>query len=127
MNRKTLFACVVVALSLATAASRTPQTNPKPAATSSPVSIPFELVARHIVLKVKIDNSRPLSFVFDTGDKVAIVDAEVAKELDLNLQGQIRVGGAGSDSLPGSFVRGSAWTLPGLEGFSQPVTLAPPF
>ena len=126
MNRKTLFAFVVVTLLLATAASRTAQTNSQPAATSSSVSIPFELVARHIVLKVKIDNSRPLSFVFDTGDKVAIVDAEVAKELGLNLQGQIRVGGAGSDSLPGSFVRGSAWTLPGLEGFSQPVTLALP-
>ena len=97
MNRKTLFAFVVVTLSLATAASPTAQTNSQPALTAAPVSIPFELVARHIVLKVKIDNSRPLSFVFDTGDKVAIVDAEVAKELGLDLQGQIRVGGAGKD------------------------------
>jgi hypothetical protein len=32
------------------------------------------------MLKVKINNSRPLSFVFDTGDKVAIVDAERTKE-----------------------------------------------
>lgn len=126
MKRKSLSAFLVVILSLATAASRSVQTNSKPAATAAAVSIPFELVTRHIVLKVKIDNSRPLSFVFDTGDKVAIVDAEVAKELGLNLQGQIRVGGAGNDLLPGSFVRGSAWTLPGLEGFSQPVTLALP-
>ena len=77
-------------------------------------------------MKVSINNSRPLSFVFDTGDQVAIVDTERAKELGLKLEGQIRVGGAGSDFLMGSFVRESNWTLPGLEGFSQPVTLAMP-
>ena len=126
MNRKTLLAFVIVILSLATAASRTIQTNSKPASDSLEVSIPFELVARHIMLKVKINNSRPLSFVLDTGDKMAIVDAERAKELGLNLQGQIRVGGAGSEMLAGSFVQGSTWTIPGLEGFSQPVALALP-
>lgn len=126
MHRKSLLAFLVVIISLATAASRTTQTSPKPAATTSPVSIPFELVARHIVLKVKINDSRPLSFVFDTGDKVAIVDAQRAKELGLNLEGQIKVGGAGSDFLNGSFVKESTWTIPGLEGFSQPVTLALP-
>lgn len=126
MHRKSLLAFLIIILSLATAASGTRQTSPKPAATTSPVAIPFELVARHIVLKVKINNSRPLSFVFDTGDKVAIVDAERAKELGLKLEGQIKVGGAGSDFLTGSFVKESAWTLPGLEGFSQPVTLAIP-
>jgi hypothetical protein len=126
MNRKTLLAFVVIVLSLATAASRTIQTNSKTAAPASEVSIPFELVMRHIVLKVKINNSRPLSFVLDTGDKVAIVDTERAKELGLNLQGQVRVGGAGSEVLSGSFVQGSTWTIPGLEGFSQPVAMAIP-
>jgi len=126
MNRKSLLAIVLVLFSLATAASRTIQTPPKPAARASAVSIPFELVARHIVIKIKINNSRPLSFVLDTGDKVAIVDTERAKELGLNLQGELRVGGAGSETLPASFVKGSTWTIPGLEGFSQPVALALP-
>ena len=79
MKRKSLLAFIIVILSLATAASRTIQTSSKPASTTSEVSIPFELVARHIMLQVKINNSRPLSFVLDTGDKVAIVDAECAK------------------------------------------------
>ncbi len=126
MKRKSLLAFFVVILSLATAASRTVQTNPKPAATTPLVEIPFELVNRHIVLKVRINNSRPLSFVFDTGDKVAIVDAGRAQELGLKLEGQIRVGGAGSDFLTGSFVKEATWTLHGLEGFSQPVALAIP-
>jgi len=126
MNRKTLLALVVAVLLLTTAASRAVQTPSKPASSTSEVSIPFELVVRHIVLKVRINNSRPLSFVLDTGDKVAIVDVERAKELGLNLQGQVRVGGAGSETLPGSFVKGATWTIPGLEGFSQPVALAIP-
>src|SRR5205085_7790375 len=94
--------------------------------TNAPVTIPFELVTRHIMLKVRINNSRPLSFVFDTGDKVGIVDAEVAKELGLKPEGQVRVGGAGAETLPGSLVKEASWMLPGLEGFSQPVTMALP-
>jgi len=85
MNRKTLLAFVVVVLSLATAPSRAVQTTSKPALANAPVSIPFELVARHIVLQVRINDSRPLSFVFDTGDKVAIIDLDRAKELGLKL------------------------------------------
>jgi len=126
MNRKPLLAFVLIVLSLTIAASRAVQTLQKPVSSTPEVSIPFELVARHIVLKVKINNSRPLSFVLDTGDKVAIVDADRAKELGLKLQGQVRVGGAGSELLTGSLVQEAMWTLPGLEGFSQPVALALP-
>lgn len=126
MNRKPLLAFVLIVLSLTIAASRAVQTLQKPVSSTPEVSIPFEFVARHIVLKVKINNSRPLSFVLDTGDKVAIVDADRAKELGLKLQGQVRVGGAGSELLTGSLVQEAMWTLPGLEGFSQPVALALP-
>jgi hypothetical protein len=93
---------------------------------ANPVIIPFELVARHIMVKVRINNSRPLSFVFDTGDKVGIVDTEVANEIGLKLEGQLRIGGAGADTLPGSFVKEATWTLPGLDGFTQPIILAMP-
>ena len=94
---------------------------PKPIAT-----IPFKLVTRHIVVPVKINNSRPLSFVFDTGDKVGIVDIACAKELGLDLHGQVHIGGAGSDTLLGSYVRGASWKLQGVEDFSQPIVLAIP-
>ena len=90
------------------------------------VTIPFKLVTRHIVVPVKINNSRPLSFIFDTGDKVGIVDIGRAKELGLDLHGQVRIGGAGSDTLLGSYVRGATWKLQGFEDFSQPIALAIP-
>jgi hypothetical protein len=123
MKRKFLIALLLIAASLASAASRTLQTPAAPA----PVSIPFELVVRHIVLKVKVNNSSPLSFVFDTGDKVGLIDLERARGLGLNLKGQVHVGGAGSATLNGAFVKDAAWTLPGLEGFSQPIQAALPF
>ena len=97
--------------------------------TSAPkpmVTVPFKLVTRHIVVPVKINNSRPLSFVFDTGDKVGIVDIARAKELGLDLHGEVHIGGAGSDTLLGSHVRGASWKLQGVEDFSQPITLALP-
>ena len=96
------------------------------ASTNAPVTIPFELVTRHIMLKVRINNSRPLSFVFDTGDKVGIVDTEVAKELGLKMEGQLRIGGAGGDTLPASFIKDATWSLPQLDGFNQPVALTMP-
>lgn len=124
MNRKTLLAFLLVLLSIGAAPSHAVQKNSKRAA--APFSIPFELVTRHIVVKVRINDSRPLSFVFDTGDKVGIVDIGVAKELGLNLHGQIHVGGAGNETLTGSMVEGARWTLPGLDGFSQPIAIAIP-
>ncbi|HEX5703739.1 MAG TPA: aspartyl protease family protein [Pyrinomonadaceae bacterium] len=99
---------------------------PEASAPKPIVTIPFKLVTRHIVVPVKINNSRPLSFVFDTGDKVGIVDIARARELGLDLHGQLRIGGAGSDTLLGSYVRGATWKLQGFEEFSQPVALAIP-
>lgn len=96
------------------------------ASSTAPVTIPFELVTRHIVVKVRVNNSRPLSFIFDTGDKLGIVDLDVANELGLKLEGQVHVGGAGADRLAGSQVKQANWTLEGLGGFSQPINLALP-
>ena len=126
MNRRALLAFVVVALSLAPAASRTPHSIAKPARVPTEITIPFELVNRHVVLQVRVNNSRPLSFVLDTGDKFAVIDLERAKELGLNLQGELRAAGAGSERPIGAFVKDSTFTIPGLAGFSQPVNIALP-
>ena len=127
---RTITFLIVIANALAGVGIRaqSPSTmNSAPAITAgSSVTIPFELVTRHIMVKVKVNNSRPLSFVLDTGDKVGVIDAEVAKQLGLTLQGQIRVGGAGAETLSASMVKDGNWTLPGLERFSQPLTLALP-
>jgi hypothetical protein len=93
---------------------------------ASPVIIPFELVNRHIVIKVKVNNSAPLSFILDTGDKFAIIDLERARALGLNLQGATQMRGAGAGSSTGAFVKEANFTVAGLSDFSQPVRLALP-
>jgi len=93
---------------------------------SSSISIPFELVNRHIVVKVQVNESRPLSFVFDTGAQAAIINLDLARKLELKLTGNVRVGGAGPTVETGAFVQQASFTVVGLNGFSQPVRLALP-
>jgi hypothetical protein len=93
---------------------------------AEPITIPFELSTRHVIVKVTINHSRPLSFVLDTGDDVAIVRMDVAKELGLKLEGRANIRGAGAGTQEASCVRDANWSLVGLAGFSQPVRLALP-
>src|SRR5262245_62392066 len=95
-------------------------------AAASAVSIPFDPEARHVIVQVTVNKSRPLSFILDSGANVAIIRTEVANELGLKLEGTVNVGGAGSGQQTGSFVRQATWSLVGLPGFSQPVSLALP-
>ena len=90
-------------------------------------TIPFELATRHVMLKVTINNSRPLSFVLDTGANLAIVRMPVANELGLQLEGSVIAGGAGAGRQAGQRVKNARWSLVGLPGFSQPVAMALPF
>jgi hypothetical protein len=89
-------------------------------------SIPFELVLKHIVVNIRVNNSRPLPFILDTGDKFAIVDLDLAKQLGLTLYGDVNAGGAGAAVIHGRLVQDSSFTIPGFNGFSQPITLAIP-
>src|SRR6266478_6125042 len=60
------------------------------------VTIPFDLASRHIVLSLSVNGSRPLSFVLDTGDKLALMDLDRARELGVKLGEPVHVGGVGS-------------------------------
>lgn len=126
-----LLLCLVSAsvLGLQTAAIRVVPVSAQQAAqavATSPATVPFELNNRHIILKGKV-NSQPIEFVLDTGDQYAIVDLDLAKRMNLNLSGEVRVGGAGASVATGAFVKDATFTLDGLPGFSQSVKMALPF
>jgi len=127
MSRNTLVGRIALVLLLCVAAVCTSPTVGNPAL-SAEVEIPFELVTKHILLKVRVNDSRPLSYILDTGATPAIIQIDRAKELGLQLHGTVGVGGAGSSPVrrTGSFVKGATFTLPQLPDFSQPVTLALP-
>jgi len=95
MNRKSILAFVglFTALLLTTTAAaplvgfdQSVRQAAKPAVQSSPITIPFELANRHIMLKIRVNESRPLAFVLDTGDKYAIIDLDRAREIGLKLE-----------------------------------------
>ena len=96
------------------------------AGASLPVTIPFEVANRHIVVQARVNDSRPLSFLLDTGASAAIIRIDTARELGLTLHGEVRAGGAGPGTVAGQRVKGARWSLVGFDRFSQPVTLALP-
>ncbi len=71
----------------------------------SDITIPFELVNEHIMIRAQVNGPRPLSFLLDTGDKYGIVDFELAKELGLPLGDNISVRGEGPEVKKGAFVK----------------------
>lgn len=46
-------------------------------------SIPFSCFGDHVLIKVSIDDSQPLDFVFDTGSGLTMVDEDVVENLNL--------------------------------------------
>jgi|SRR5215472_367128 len=90
------------------------------------VTIPFERVNKNICLQVSVANSKPLSFILDTGAEYALIDLAVAKSLGLELGDQVAVGGAGKNVVTGNFLKNSSFRVVGLENFSQPLSLAIP-
>ncbi len=114
-----LIPLLVTAVAVSPAAAPARQT---PAA----VTIPFELLNHHVIVKATVNKSRPLSFVLDTGANLAIVRTDVARELKLTLEGSVTSRGAGPGAQSGSRVRNATWSLVGLERVAQPVAFALP-
>jgi len=46
---------------------------------------PIELFGDHIFLKLSVDGSQPMDFIFDTGDGLTVLDTDAALQLDLPL------------------------------------------
>lgn len=56
--------------------------------------IPFELYGNHIFIKLRINESEPLNFIFDTGAAATIISQPKAKRLKLSSDGFIKVRGS---------------------------------
>ncbi|MEL7146223.1 MAG: aspartyl protease family protein [Bacteroidota bacterium] len=66
-------------------------------------SIPFEVFGDHIFIKVKVDGSEPLDFVFDTGDGLTVISNEVAGQLNLTSDQTVKKTSAGG-SVTGALI-----------------------
>lgn len=88
---------VLVVLALGPGVFTQPQQAPAPAL----ATIPADVTAGLIFLRARVNNSRPMWFVLDSGaSSLFVIDSRRAKALGLKLQGRVtRAGGAG----PGAY------------------------
>jgi len=77
-------------------------------------SIPFEIFGDHIFIKVKVDGSEPLDFIFDTGDGLTVISQEVATKLNLKADHKVKKTSAGG-SVTGALIEHNKLEIGKLE------------
>ena len=82
------------------------------------LKIPLEIDNNIILMRVSVNGSRPLRFIFDTGASHSIIDSQRAEELGLKTQGQA-TGTATGGKIQGSYIKGVSLSVQGAEAFNQ--------
>lgn len=88
---------------------------------ASAVGIPFDLEDNSIFIRVRVNNSRPLRFIFDTGAGLTILNARTAKELGLKASGTTLKGSAVGGKISGDVFMGVTLSVPGAAVSNQMV------
>ncbi|HYV10040.1 MAG TPA: aspartyl protease family protein [Pyrinomonadaceae bacterium] len=108
--------CLLTPSFLAVTAAQTPAY--RFASGSSSVRVPFEIANDLIVLKVRVNSSRPLQFIFDTGAGVSVIDPQSATALGLRAKGKLNLDATGG-SVQSGLVGPVSLSLPGVTVFKQ--------
>ena len=87
--------------------------------------IPLDIDGVHLFLEVHVNGSDPLWFVLDSGAGMTGIDTEVARDLGLDLSGQVEADGVGEGKITTYFVQDVSFELPGVEISGQTVLAAP--
>jgi predicted aspartyl protease len=88
------------------------------------LKIPLEIDNNIILMRVAVNNSKPLKFIFDTGASHTIINSQRAAELGLRTQGQAS-GTATGGAIQGSFIKGVSLRVPGAEVSNQTIGSMP--
>jgi hypothetical protein len=124
--KRRLFACAAILGVIASISAWSSAADWQATHSRAPITLPFKMVTRHMVMPVTVNNSRPLAFVLDTGNRMGVIDLERAKELGLTLGREVKVGGVGPQAITGFAVQNARFNVVGLAEFTQPITLAIP-
>src|SRR5215510_6363571 len=109
-------ACLLVPSFLANTAAQSPAY--RFTAGHSSIGSPLELANDLIVLKVRVNNSRPLHFVFDTGASISVIDPQTAKALRLRAKGRLDLDATGG-SVQSGLIGPVSLSLAGVTVFNQ--------
>lgn len=91
---------------------------------SSALKIPLEIDGNIILMRVRVNNSKPLKFIFDTGASISFISARRAAELGLKPQGQVRGNGTGGP-IQASLIKDVSLSVEGAEVSNQLIASMP--
>src|SRR6476619_573981 len=78
------------------------------------LKIPLEIDNNIILMQVRVNGSRPLKFIFDTGASHSGIDSKVAAELGLKPKG-LADGTATGGRIKGTYMSGVSLSVSGVE------------
>lgn len=90
----------------------------------SALKIPFALSGNLVLLPVRVNDSQPLWFIFDTGADSTVIDAGLVKELRLTPAGKITGSGSGGDA-EAVVLKELSFKLPNVEASHRTVAALP--
>ena len=90
----------------------------------SALRIPLEIDNNIILMRVSVNHSKPLRFIFDTGASTSAISSQRAAELGLQPQGEAR-GDATGGRIHGSFTKGVLLAVQGAEVSNQLIISLP--
>ncbi|MGB9180402.1 MAG: aspartyl protease family protein, partial [Pyrinomonadaceae bacterium] len=105
-------------------ARRKQESNIRFASGKSALKIPFDLSGNLILLPVRVNDSEPLWFIFDTGADSTVIDAALVKQLHLSPVGKITGSGSGG-SAEAVILKGISLKLPDVEASHRTVAALP--
>ena len=87
---------------------------------NSALRIPLEIDNNLILMRVSVNDSKPLRFIFDTGASHSVMNSPRVRELGLKTQGQVS-GDATGGVIQGSFVHGVSLSVQGAKVSNQSI------
>ncbi|MDT7603858.1 MAG: hypothetical protein QOF61_1855 [Acidobacteriota bacterium] len=84
--------------------------------------LPFELSANVIFLQARVNDSEPLSLIFDTGAGINVLNARRAASLRLSSSETVNARGTGG-TVEGSLATGATISLPGVSALNQRIAI----
>lgn len=84
----------------------------------SALGVPFELSGDLILLKVRVNRSKPLHFIFDTGAEISVIDPQSARALGLRPKGKLKLDATGG-SVQSGLIQSVSLSVQGATVFNQ--------
>ncbi len=91
---------------------------------NSALKIPLEIDGNIILLRVSVNNSKPLKLIFDTGASHSVISSRKAAELGLKAAGRIS-GNATGGAIQGSYIKDVSLSVQGAEVSHQIIATMP--